>query len=245
MRKDSKNDMFNIIIEPYDDEMPKTKQYIQLNPLMPNNNFRMMIIGGSGCGKTTLLTNLLMKYIHFDKLYVYAKTIGDPRDKYILIENFIKDCEAKVEDKSAVSINIGEFSNDLSDLVQIDDLDQNKQNLIVFDDVVLEKDQGLIKEHMIRGRKKNCSYVYLTQSYYQVPKLIRLQMSHFIIFNIDNKRELQEIAKVHATRLDHHKFLKLYQECVNEEYNFMYIDTFAKDLCMYLRSGFDGLLVDY
>lgn len=236
------DDDFNIEIESYDDHLPETKKYIQNNPLLPDNNFRMLIIGGSGSGKTTLLTNLLFKYIHYDKLYVYAKTIGDPRDKYIVIEKFITELEDKILEEQSIDFKIGIFSNNLSDLVNVDDLDQSMQNLIVFDDIVLDKDQEMIKQHMIRGRKKNCSYIYLTQSYFQVPKLIRLQMSQFVIFNIDNRRELTEIAKNHATRIDTKEFIKLYQECMNSEYNFMYIDTTQKNLCLYLRCGFDGLL---
>src|SRR5690606_23368896 len=125
-------------------------------------------------------------------------------------------------------------------------LDETKQNLIVFDDIVLEKDQSVIKDHMIRGRKKNCSYIYLTQSYFTVPKVIRLQMTHFILFNIDNRKELRTIADTHATRVEFKDFMRFYKSCMAEkDHAFVYIDTTQTKLPMYLRCGFNGLYWDF
>ena len=71
---------------------------------------------------------------------------------------------------------------------------------IVVDDMIVdminnEKLNPLITELFIRGRKINISIVFITQSYFKVPKDVRLNSTHFFIMKILNKRELQEIPK--------------------------------------------------
>jgi hypothetical protein len=66
------------------------------------------------------------------------------------------------------------FSSSKDDIVNVDDLDKEYQNLIMFDDFVTEADQHLIIDLFIRSRKKNCSLIYLTQSYFSTPKDIQL-----------------------------------------------------------------------
>ena len=52
-------------------------------------------------------------------------------------------------------------------------------------------------ELFIRGRKLKMSLVFITQSYFKVPKDVRLNTTHFFIMKIPNKRELQQIALSH------------------------------------------------
>jgi hypothetical protein len=75
-------------------------------------------------------------------------------------------------------IEIAHFSSNKSDIVQVDNLDKEYQNLIIFDGFVTEKDEDLIIDLFIRGRKKNASVIYLTQSYFSTPKDIRLECSY-------------------------------------------------------------------
>lgn len=238
MKKKKEKDL-SIVIESFDEQMPEVQKYKQKHPMFPNKNFRMLIIGGSGCGKTTLLLNMLMRYIHWDRIYVYAKTVGDDQDKYVILEDFVRALEEKVAEE-AEEVTIGTFSNKLSDLVNVDDLDPKKQNLIIFDDIVLDKDQSGIMEHMIRGRKKNCSYIYLTQSYFKVPKCIRLNMTQFVLFRIESQKELRAIADDHASRLSYDDFIVTYRAAVEESgpYSFLYIDSEAPNIYEYIRKGF-------
>ena len=74
--------------------------------------------------------------------------------------------------------------------------------LIAFDDMIADmihnkKLNSIITELFIRGRKLNISLVFITQSYFKVPKDVRLNTSHFFISKITNKRELQQIAINH------------------------------------------------
>ena len=72
-------------------------------------------------------------------------------------------------------------------------------------------------------QKLNISLVFITQSYFSVPKELRLNSTHFLIIN--NKRELQNIAIAHSTDIDYKDFMKIYRECTKEPYSFLTIDT--------------------
>ena len=79
----------------------------------------------------------------------------------------------------------------------------------------------------IRCRKLNISLVFITQSYFSVPKDIRLNSTNYLIMRINNKRELQNITINHSTDIDYQDILiiKIYRECTKEPYNFLTIDT--------------------
>ena len=92
-----------------------------------------------------------------------------------------------------------EYSNDMHDVYKnIDDYNPDKENkiLIVFDDMIADMIQNkklnsIVTELFIRGRKLNISLVFITKSYFEVPKHVRLNATHFFITKILSKRELQ------------------------------------------------------
>ena len=83
----------------------------------------------------------------------------------------------------------------------------------------------MLKDLFIRCRKLNISLCFLTQSYFSVPKYLRLNCSHDIIFKLNNKRKLLNMAINHSSDLDQKKFIKIYRDCTKEPYNFLTIDT--------------------
>ena len=85
--------------------------------------------------------------------------------------------------------------------------------------------QSTIKELFIRCRKLNISLVFITQSYFSVPKDERLNSTHYLIMKINNKKELQNIAINHSADIDYKDFIKIYRECVKEPYSLLIIDT--------------------
>ena len=70
----------------------------------------------------------------------------------------------------------------------------------------------IVTELFIRGRKLNISIVFITQSYFKVPKDVRLNSTHFFILKIINKRELQQIALSHLSDIDFKYFMHIYKE---------------------------------
>ena len=114
----------------------------------------------------------------------------------------------------------------------IKDYDPNKKRkiLIVFDDMIADmlsnkKLNPIVTELFIRGRKLNISLVFITQSYFAVPKNIRLNSTHYFVMKIPNKRELQQIAFNHSSDLDFQDFMNLYKKSTAEPYSFLVIDT--------------------
>ena len=71
----------------------------------------------------------------------------------------------------------------------------------------------------------NISLIFITQSYFKVPKDFRLNSTHYLIMKIHNKRELQNIAFDYSADIDYKDFLKIYRNCTKEPYSFFTINT--------------------
>ena len=109
-------------------------------------------------------------------------------------------------------------------------IDKERKILIVFNDVIADmienkKLNSIVTELFIRGRKINISLVFITQSYFKVPKDVRLNTTHFFIAKIPNKRELQEIAINHSSDINTKDFANIYRKCTAEPYSFLVNDT--------------------
>ena len=112
----------------------------------------------------------------------------------------------------------------------IDDYNPSWKILIVFDEMIEDimsnkKFQAISKELFIRFRKLNNSLVFITQSYFSVPKDARLNLTHFLIMKINNRKELKNIAINHSADIDYKDFVKIYRECTRKPYSFLTIDT--------------------
>ena len=93
-------------------------------------------------------------------------------------------------------------------------------------DIEYNKDfQRIIKELFYRARKINLSIVFITQSYFRALKDARLNITHYILMKISNKKELKRIAEEKSGYLDYKDFLKMYNYCTREPYSFMLIYT--------------------
>ena len=233
-----------IHIQNFDEFCKNKKDYINPNPLAPQHPYRILICGPSSAGKTNLALNLVMKYTHWNKLYVVAKMVN-AEDKYGMLKDWIKKMEHTLQEKTKIEdLQVGYFFDNFDALPPVDSLDDSIQNLVLIDDMITVHNQSKIEEYFIRSRKKNCSVIYLTQSFYKTPKLIRDNCSDFAIFDVGSKRELTEISKTIATRIPYEKFVTLFKECIEGEYGFMYISVRDKLMCKHIRKGMDGLFME-
>ena len=96
---------------------------------------------------------------------------------------------------------------------------------MIADMIHNKKLNSIVTELFIRGRKLNISLVFITQSYFKVPKDVRLNTSHFFIAKIPNKRELQQIAINHSSDINTKDFTNIYRKCTAEPYSFLVNDT--------------------
>ena len=202
-------------------------------PYIPDHSYRILIIGGSGSGKTNTLLNLINNQPDIDKIYLYAK---DPyEDKYQFLIKKRESIGLKHFNDPKAFI---EYSNDMHDVYKnINDYnhDKEKKILIIFDDMIADminnkKLNSVVTELFIRGRKLNISLVFITQSYFKVPKDVILNTTHSFIMKIPNKRELQQIALNHSSDIDFKFFFRIYKKYMDETYSFLVNDTtFASD----------------
>ena len=127
---------------------------------IPDHPYRILIIGGSGSGKTNALINLINKQKDIDKIYLYGKDLSEPKYEYLI---------KKRENVGIKHVsNPNEFikcSNTMDDVYKnIHDYNPNRKRkiLIVFDDMIADimtnkKFQAIIKELFIKCRKLNIS----------------------------------------------------------------------------------------
>ena len=162
------------------DTNTKNKKFKQLFPYMPNDTFRMLTCGNSGCGKTNLLFHMLIEpLLYYDEIHLYAKNLE--QEKYQNLMNKMNHISRET------GYDIMSVSNDK--IIPINNLDyEDNQKIIIFDDYVCEKNQReIIVDYFIQGRHKNCSVIYLSQSFYKTPRDIRLNCSHYCIFEFPFK----------------------------------------------------------
>ena len=126
-----------------------------------------------------------------------------------------------------------EYSNDMQGVYKnIEDYNpiKKRKTLIVFDDMIADminnnKLNPVVTELFIRGRKLNIFIVFIKQSYFKVPKDVRLNSTHFFIMKIPNKREHQQIALNHSPDIDFKDFMQIYKKYTTEPYSFLVNDT--------------------
>ena len=194
----------------YDSNIDKTNSYKQLYQYMPDDTFRMLICGNSGSGKTNLLYHMLMKpLVYYDQIHLYGKNLE--QQKY-------QDMISTFDDISqSVGYNVLLCSND--DIVPVENLmDDTAQKIVIFDDYVCDKNQKPLIDYFIRGRHKNCSIIYLSQSFYGTPKDIRLNCSHFCIYEFPSSNERNLISR--ELGVDKEQYIN----ATNKPYSFLYVD---------------------
>jgi hypothetical protein len=122
------------------------------------NSIRAIIIGPSGSGKTQLLLNLIMRWLKWDKLYLVAPSVDDQRC-YDVLKDFNENAKLLDEDGNDIG-----FITDIDDAPSVDDLDGCINNLVVYDDVMLDKQLNPARISS-QGRHKNTAIIYVTKRY--------------------------------------------------------------------------------
>ena len=182
---------------------------------------RILIIGSSGSGKT----NALLNYISickntFQSIHVVYK---EKEPLYDLLED-------KLGDTGQIF-----FYNDISKLPKVNDIqeEKNDQTLVIFDDQICcpEKQlSSIVGEYFIRGRKKKCTMIFIAQSYYKIPKIIRQQMNYMIILKMSSNRDLKLIFSDFQFGSSIDKIEHIYSDATKQSLHFFKIDVDQQDL---------------
>ena len=121
-----------------------------------------------------------------------------------------------------VGYDVIEASND--EIIPLTDLSDENQKLIIFDDYLNtgKKNDERIRDYFTNSRNKNCSCIYLSQSYYGTDKTIRLNCSHFCVFDFPSINEQSMICReLNINKSD-------YQKATKDPYSFLYVDKVKK-----------------
>ena len=175
-----------------------------------NLPFRMLIIEGSGAGKTQTLMNLIrVMNGTFNNIHIITKNKDESLYNYL---------ESKVDTGLSITEGIDSAPN-------LDDFDKKEQILIVMDDLVLEKNQKQLKQYFIRARKLNCSLVYLSQSYFAVPKMIRMNLNYLIIKQLNTLQDLFRMMREYSLGVSKDVLVDLYQHSIQDnKQDFLLVD---------------------
>lgn len=224
----------------------------RVHPLIPSQkNLRMCVIGGSGTGKTSFLVQFITRFLRVDKIYLCSRHLEQP--KYIWMKEFYNEIEQNITAKlrkkkknsNATYKIIETWTNDLNEMPTVDDLDKTKKNVVIFDDMVMEPDKfNKIPNYFVRGRHHGASVFYLSQTFFGIPRKIRLNTNFYAIFNLPSMTEVARIQRETASDLDKKDFIQLFRTALSEPYQFFFIATEEKKKFLKYRQNLDGLLVE-
>jgi hypothetical protein len=229
--KKKDNDIIN-----YYEKIPKKYKNNYHNPNyekhLINLPFRVLINGSSGSGKTMIALNIIQKFNDtFGNIKICCKDKNEPL--YRMLSDKL--------DPSSFQIYEG-FKN-IPSLDDKEEFDPSLQHLIIFDDLCLEKNQSIIEDYFIRGRKiaKGVNIIYLTQSYFKCPRVVRMNVNYIILKKVGSTKDLTSILKEYSLGVDLDQLKNIYKKNVVSVTDFLLIDLDATDDKRF-RSGFNKIL---
>ena len=112
----------------YDFNEDENANFKQLYKYMPNSNFRMLICGNSGSGKTNLLFHILMKpLVYYDQIHLYGKNLEQEKYRHMI--------ETMNDISSQVGYDIMHCNND--DIKPVNSQESDAQKIVIFDDFII------------------------------------------------------------------------------------------------------------
>ena len=131
-----------------------------------------------------------------------------------------------------VGYDVIEASND--EIIPLTDLPNDNQKIVIFDDYLNtgKKNDEKIRDYFTNSRNKNCCCIYLSQSYYGTDKTIRLNSSHYCIFEFPSRNEQLMISReLGINKQD-------YQKATKDPFSFLYIGKINK----FIAKNFDEMI---
>ena len=201
-------------------EKKEVKKYCQKaeNPNYNLHNFeipfRSLVVAPSGSGKSNFITNLITLFCKgkegtFDNIYIFCKCNTEPLYQYL----------------SSKSKGLIEIYENLEKLPPINELKPSNQTLIIFDDMVTDiSKHSTIQEWFIRGRKRNASIMFLSQSYYSTPKIIRQNVNYLVVLKLGGTRDVNSILRECSIGLTKEQLLFMYNKSTKKKFDVFIIN---------------------
>jgi hypothetical protein len=190
--------------------------------------FRMCVVAPSGSGKTNFVCNLIR---------VFSQGKGTFADITIITRN--KD-EPLYNWLAGLNDNI-KIMEGMNNNPKLDDYDKKYNHLLIWDDLVLSKNLDPVCEYYLRARKKNVSLLFLSQSYVDIPKMIRKNSTYLVLFDLGgSKREQDFIMREWSGELDKDELRAIYEDAVSEKLSPLIIKGGRVKRSEKYRKGFIG-----
>jgi len=231
-----------------------------------------LIVGKSGCGKTTLLLNLLLQsgWLDYSKLSVFGKSLFQPEYKSLrkgfeeqlpketimrvfqnrdeiqreqISPSMLIDALAKDQRSRSKEPIECNFYKSADDVPDPTGLSPKHKNLMIFDDLLLQK-QNKCEAYYVRGRHSNCDCLYLSQNCFKLPgQTIRKNANFFCLFPQDLKN-IDHIFNDHVSQdMTKDQFKELCKYAGSKPHNFVVTDLTSPKHNSKFKSGFDDFYI--
>lgn len=190
--------------------------------------FRMCVVAPSGSGKTNFVINLIKVFSHgkgtFTDITIVTRNKDEPLYNWLVSQD--------------ENIKVLEGMNNNP---KLDDFDKKYNHLLIWDDLVLSKNLDSVCEYYLRARKKNVSLMFLSQSYVDIPKMIRKNSTFLILFDLGGStREQNYILKEWSSDLDKDELRAIYEDAVKTNLSPLIIKGGKVNKNEKYRKGFIG-----
>ena len=212
---------------------------------------RILSCAPSGKGKTNVIMNLMKGINKWHHVILLAKDLDEPLYKHVI------DTYRALEKKHGVKILLAINSfDDLPDIDKDFPPDPTENTLAIFDDLICEseKDLAKLKPWFTRGRKKEVTMCFLSQGFFDIPKLIRKNCNYVMLKQMDNEQDLKRIIREYAMGCTPKELTAMYQHALTGPYMddslsdqevqhraFFMIDRSTTDPKLKYRANFDPI----
>lgn len=185
----------------------------------------MCIVAPSGSGKTNFLVNLIHLFSSgkngtFSTIHIITRNQEEPLYKWL-----VSICPSII------------IKEGLQYTPKLDDFDKSENHLVVWDDLILSKDLSNVEQYYIRARKLNVSVIFISQSYFKIPKIIRNNCSYMVLLKLSGNREVNLILSEFGLGVTKEELLELYKYATSEKFSPLIIDL-EEDSDKRFRKGF-------
>src|SRR5207248_6312460 len=239
----------------------KSKNSRNHSPIVPKS-IRALIVGRSGCGKTSILMRMLLEdnLLDYNKLFIFGKSLHQTEyqilksgfesslDKSHIVNLFKYNKQINnlnvdptvfpgvvghlLNDTEKGNISI-QFYENSCEIPDPKDFNKNERNLIVFDDIMCDKNQSAADSFYTRARHNNIDCFYIAQNFYKLPRQTIRCNSNFMIFFKLSKKDVDNIfhdSEASADFKDIIEFREFCNKAWENPYGFVVIDKDKKDL---------------
>ena len=189
---------------------------------------RTCIVAPSGSGKTNFLVNLIS---------VFSRGEGTFQTITIITRNKDEPLYRWLETLSDQIV----IKEGLNNTPPLDKFDKEYNHLVVWDDLVLNKDLSMVEQYYIRARKLNVSVIFLSQSFFKIPKIIRNNCSYMVLLKLSGNREVNIILSEFGLGITKEQLLEIYEYATREKLKPLLIDMEAQPADRF-RKGLDTVI---